>query len=172
MSVARCTPGDKSMPWLRAAADGGEGAAILELAQQMLLGEPSVEQQTQARALLAKAAQANNYYVQKHVIALMAAAPFPALHDPATARAVAERLATWGVEADPQMYEALAAAEAASGDYWKAGNNQWTAVKRAKELNWNTQLMDERLALYRKSHPWSGDLFAFSTPAAVGAAAH
>jgi TonB family protein len=165
LNVANCTPADKRMPWLRAAAEGGEGPALLALAQQLLVGEPSVEQQTQARALLEKAAQSNNYYVQKHVIALMAAAPFPALHDPATASAAAERLAAWGVEADPQMYEALAAAQAASGDFWKAGNNQWTAVKRAKELNWNTQLMDERLALYRKSHAWSGDLFAFA-PAA------
>jgi TPR repeat protein len=167
MSVANCTPVDKSMPWLRAAADGGDGPALLTLAQQLLVGEPAPEQQRQARELLERAAQANNYYVQKHVIALMAAAPFPALHDPATAKAAAERLATWGVEADPQMYEALAAAEAAGGDYWKAGNDQWTAIKRAKELNWNTQLMDERLTLYRKSRAWSGDLFAFAPAAAT-----
>ena len=168
--VASCASADKRMPWLKAAADAGEGPALLALARELLTGEPTAEQQTQARALLERAAQANDYYVEKHVIALMTAAALPGVHDPATARAVAERLAAWGVEADPQMYEALAAAEAANGDYWKAGNDQWTAVKRAKELNWNTQLPEERLALYRKSRAWSGDLFAFSPPAAANQA--
>jgi TPR repeat protein len=170
ISVASCNAQDKHLPWLQAAADGGDGPALLALAQQKLSREPSAEQQLQARLLLVKAAQTNNYYVQKHVIALLAAAPLPALHDPETASAAAAHLAAWGVEADPQMYEALAAAEAASGDYWKAGNNEWTAVKRAKELNWTTQLMEERLALYRKSRAWSGDLFAFAPPAAARAA--
>jgi TPR repeat protein len=171
LNVANCTPPEKRMPWLKAAANAGDGAALLALARQMLSGDPSADQQAQAHALLQQAAQANNYYVQKHVIALMAAAPLTGVHDPATAGAAAERLAAWGVEADPQMFEALAAAEAANGDYWKAGNNQWTAVKRGKELNWNTQLMEERLALYRKSRPWSGDLFALP-PTAAGETIH
>ena len=171
MTLGNCMPADKGMLWLKTAADAGDGAAQLELARQLLMGEPSAQDQTRARALLEQAAQANNYYVEKHLIALMAAAPLAGVHDPATARTVAERLVAWGVEADPQMYVALAAAEASSGDYWKAANTQWTAVKRAKELNWNTQAMEERLALYRKSHPWTGDLFA-PAPQASTAASH
>lgn len=172
VNVANCTLSDKRMPWLKAAADAGAGPALLALARQMLAAESSADQQAQARALLQQAAQSNNYYVQKHVIALMAAAPIPAVHDPATAKAAAERLSAWGVESDPQMYEALAAAAAANGDYWKAGNAQWTAVKRGKELNWNTQWMEERLALYRRSRPWSGDLLALPPQGAGTVATH
>jgi len=45
-------------------------------------------------------------------------------------------------------------------------------VKRGKELNWNTQWMEERLALYRRSRPWSGDLLALPPQGAGTVATH
>ncbi len=84
-------------------------------------------------------------------------------------------LGAMATQAQGQPKDAGAAvgwADAANADYWKAGNAQWTAVKRGKELNWNTQWMEERLALYRKSRAWNGDLFALPPQATGSAASH
>jgi TPR repeat protein len=158
---------DKSLPWLQAAAAAGDSSAQLALARTLLSSNPTAAQIAEARALLQQASSTDSFFVQKQVIALLAASPLDALRDPAAARAAAAKLMQSGVEADPQMYEAAAAADAASGDFWAAGNAQWTAVKRARELHWQTRLLEERLALYRKSRPWTGDLFAVESAAAA-----
>jgi TonB family protein len=167
LTLSNCIGENKSLPWLRAAAAAGDGSAQLALARTLLTGNPNAAQIAEARVLLQQAAESESYFVQKQVIALLAASPFDALRDPAPARAAAAKLMKSGVEADPQMYEAAAAADAASGDFWAAGNAQWTAVKRAREMHWNTKLMEERLALYRKSRPWTGELFAVEPAAAA-----
>jgi TonB family protein len=150
---------DKSLPWLQAAAAAGDGSAQLLLARTLLTGNPTAPQIAEARALLEQAAGTESFFVQKQLIALLAASPLEALRDPTTARAAAAKLMNSGVEADPQMYEAAAAAAAANGDFSAARNAQWTAVKRAREMQWNTRLIEERLALYRRSRPWTGELF-------------
>jgi len=165
MSLGGCGTQQKKDPWLHAAALAGDGAAQLALARDLIHGQPSAEQLAEARALLEQAAQSPDFYVQKHVAALMAASPLEALHDPTTAKVVAEKLLKTPVESDPQAYEAAAAAYAANRDFWEAAAKEQTAIKKAVLLKWNTALMQERYSLYHRSKTWTGDLFAL--PAAA-----
>jgi hypothetical protein len=171
MSLGGCQPETKKVPWLKAAAAGGEGAAQLSLALDLLKGQPSDEQLSQARSLLAQAAQSDDFYVRKHVVALLASSPIEAIHDRNTALAVADKLAKDPFEADPQKFEAIAAAHAANGDTWEAVSKQKMAIKKATALHWNTRLMVERLASYQQSRPWIGDLLALPPAAATAPAA-
>lgn len=167
MSLGSCGAERKKIPWLRAAARAGDGSAQLALATDLLGGgQPSAEQLAEARSLLEQAAQSQDWYVMKHVAALLGASPLEALRDPAAARMVADKLMKDPPDADPQMYEAAAAAYAAHKDFWLAGSKEQTAIKQAYRLKWNTQPMQERLALYHKSQPWTGDLFNSPAPAA------
>jgi TPR repeat protein len=161
MSIEGCGGSDrKKLPWLHAAASAGDGPAQVALALDLLSGQPSDEQVTEARQLLEQAARSDDTYALKHVAALLAASPLAALRDPATAKSVADRLAKSPIESDPQMYEAAALAYAASGDYSDARAKEQRAIKKALQLGWDTQQMQERFALYSRGKPWSGDLFA------------
>jgi TPR repeat protein len=145
--------------WLQYAAHGGDPAAQVTVARDLLHGAPDAVQLAEARTLLAGAASSSDFYVMKHLVALLAASPQDAVRDPATALAVARRLASGGIQSDPQMFEAVAAADAASGDYAGAAAQQQTAVAKAHALEWNTATMEQRLAAYRAGRPWHGDLF-------------
>lgn len=158
-SVGTCDVDRKKMPWLRAAASAGDGAAQLALALE-LLSQPTPDQVGAARALLEQAAQSDDVYAMRHVAALLAASPIAALRDPATARSVADRLMKSPSESDPQLYEAAALAYAASGNFWEARAKEQQAIRKAQQLQWDTQPLQERLALYGGSKPWNGDLFA------------
>lgn len=168
INSAECVPESKKMVWLRAAARAGDGAAELTLAQTLLEHEPTAEQIAEARSLLIQAAPSEDLYVMTHVAALLGASPLEAVRDPGTAKAVADRLKELrnAPEKDPQMYEAAAAAYAAHGDFRLASSQEERAIRKAAGLGWNTQPMEERLALYRKSQPWVGDLFAAVPPPA------
>jgi uncharacterized protein len=163
-NVSACHPQTNGAAWLRHAAAGGHPAAQLILAADLLSGSPTDAQVREARSLLQRAAAADGYYVRKHVVALLAASPIAALRDPATAQQVAGRLATGDIQSDPQMFEALAAADAANGDFAGAVAQQQIAIRKARDLAWNTRALEERLAAYRGGRVWQGDLFA--TPAA------
>jgi hypothetical protein len=54
----------------------------------------------------------------------------------------------------------LAAVYAVNGTFDGAVEQEEIAIRKATALGWNTRLMRERLAAYRASHPWRGDLFA------------
>ena len=145
--------------WLTRAAQGGVAAAQLTLARDLLSGAPGAAQVAQARALLESAAPSSDYYVMKHVVALLAASPQQALRDPATALGVARRLAGGEIQSDPQMFEAVAAADAANGDFAGAVAEQQTAIGKAHGLGWRTQDMEGRLEAYRAGRAWLGNLF-------------
>lgn len=157
-ATAECHPRADGGVWLRHAADGGSPAAQVTLAADLLAQGPA--QAAQARALLEKAARSNDYYVRKHVVALLAASPVEQARDPATALSIAKQLAAGDVQSDPQMFEAVAAAYASNGDYGSAVTAQRHAVQRAEALGWNTSAMRTRLTAYRDNKPWQGDLFA------------
>jgi TPR repeat protein len=160
-SVMACHPEISGAAWFRPAAASGNASAQLALATDLLGGTPGETQLREARALLERAAAAaDSYYVRKHVAALLAAAPFAALRDPATAQQLAGRLATGEVQSDPQMFEVLAAADAAGGDFAGAAAQQQIAIRKAHELGWNTRAMEQRLAAYRDGRAWQGELFA------------
>lgn len=155
-----CHPHADGAVWLRHAAAGGSAPAQLTLAGDLLEGNPGNEQIIQARALLAQAATADDYYVRKHVVALLAASSVPAVRDPALAGSLALKLAANGIPSDPQMYEVLAAARAANGEFREAAALQGQALSRALNLHWDTRAMADRLGSYRAGKPWNGDLFA------------
>jgi len=160
MSLESCDRQNKKLPWLRAAAASGDGAAQLALAIDLLKGQPSTAQVAQARSLLEQAAQSDNSYARKHVVALMASWPLDGIRDPVGAVVLAKKLIKDPIESDPQMFEAVAAAYAANGDFPGAAAKQEVAIKKASQLHWNTQLMQERLAHYHRSQSWVGDLFS------------
>jgi TPR repeat protein len=145
--------------WLKSAARAGAAPAEVMLAGDLLRGTPGAAQITEARAQLAAAAPSSDYYVMKHVAALLAASPVEAARDPATALGVARRLAAGEIQSDPQMFEAVAAADAANGDFAGAAAGQMTAIDKAKALGWELQDMQERLETYRAGRAWHGELF-------------
>ena len=159
---AACHPQADGAIWLRHAAAGGSAAAQLLEAQQLLAGQPSAAQIAQARELLTRAARADDYHVKKHIVVLLAASPYEAVRDAPAALTLAKQLAAGEIQSDPQMFEAVAAAYAASGDFRLAAGQQQVAIRKAQSLGWNTRAMSERLATYRASKPWRGELLALA----------
>lgn len=159
-AAAACHAHASGAAWLEHAAKGGDSAAQLLLATQLLSGSPTEVQVSEARGLLERAAATDDYYVRKHVAALLAASPLAAVRDPATARQVAGRLASGDIQSDPQMFEVLAAAAAAAGDFSGAVSQQETAVHKARDLKWDTRPMEQRLSAYRDHRAWQGGLLA------------
>ncbi|HVH84406.1 MAG TPA: energy transducer TonB [Steroidobacteraceae bacterium] len=159
-SVAACHPKTSGAAWLKHAAAGGDAGAQLQLAADLLSASPSDAQLNEARTLLEHAAAADSYYVRKHVVGLLAASPFVTLRDPATARQLALKLSAGPIQCDPQMFEALAAAAAAAGDFASAVSQQETAIRKARDLAWKTRAMEARLASYKGGKAWQGDVFA------------
>ena len=159
-SVAACHPQVTGAAWLRHAAAGGDPAAQVVLATDLLGASPTEAQVGEARKLLERAAGTESYYARKHVVALLAASPLAALRDPAAAQQVAARLSAGSLQSDPQMFEALAAAAAAGGDFAAAVSQQETAIRKARDLAWDTHAMEQRLAAYKSGKAWQGDLFA------------
>ncbi len=159
-AVAACHPQVTGTAWLKHAAEGGDAAAQLALAADLLQHNPTQAQVSEARVLLERAAGSDSYYVRKHVLVLLAASPVPGVRDPATARQLAGKLAQGDVQSDPQMFEALAAADAATGDFGDAVAQQQQAIGKARELSWNVRGMQERLAVYRAGKAWQGEVFA------------
>jgi TPR repeat protein len=162
---APCGASAKEQVWLQAAATSGDPSAQVALAEILAHGTPSSDEVSRARSLLEQAARSDRFYVRKHVVALMAASSIEGIRDPPTALIVAKELARGPIQSDPQLFEAVAAAYAANGKFSPAVSSQETAIDRAKALEWNTRRMEERLAAYRSSQPWFGDLF--SVPPAV-----
>ena len=146
--------------WSQQAADAVSAGAQLMLASDLLAATPSAAQAQQARALLQQAGAANSYYVRKHVAALLAASPIEAVRDPAAALSAARALLAGEIQSDPQMFEAVAAAYAANGDFPNAVAQQQLAIRKARSLGWNTRAMSERLGAYRGGKHWYGDLLA------------
>jgi TPR repeat protein len=168
-AAAACHPQANWQLWLQHAAEGGEPAAQADYAAELLRGTPTAEQVAQARAFLERAAASGDYYARKHAAALLAASPVAAVRDPARARSTAETLLHANqIQSDPQMFEVVAAAYAASHEYGNAVAAQHEAIQKALNLGWNTALMNERLAAYRHDAPWVGDLYAGAPGAAPG----
>ena len=157
-ATAACHPRADGSVWLRHAAAGGSSAAQLALAQSLLAGSPDEGQLERVGTLLKQAATSDSYYVRKHTAALLAAAPEAPVRDPATARRLALQLAAGPLQSDPEMFEVVAAAHAANGEFREAATQQAVAIDKAQRLGWNTHAMAERLASYRAQRPWNGEL--------------
>jgi hypothetical protein len=160
-AAAACHPQTNWQLWLRHAAEGGSAAAEADYAAELLRGTPTLEQVRQARTLLESAAASADYYGRKHAVALLAASPVEAVRDPQRARSAADTLIHANeIQSDPQLFEVVAAAYAASHEYGNAVDAQRKAMQKALNLGWDTAPMQERLASYRRDAPWVGDLYA------------
>jgi Gram-negative bacterial TonB protein C-terminal len=159
-ATAACHPRADGSVWLTHAAAAGSAGARLTLALDLIKGTPSEAQVRRAHELLAQAASAESYYVGKHVVALLASSPVAALRDPGAALGIAARLLAGEIQSDPEMFEAVAAAYAASGDFRNAVAQQQVALRKAQGLGWDTRATLQRLADYRSGRSWSGELLA------------
>ena len=65
------------------------------------------------------------------------------------------------VDFDPTALEIRAAAEPMLGAFEAALADQKTALEKAQKFQWDVASQQDRLASYRASKPWTGDLFAY-----------
>jgi hypothetical protein len=154
-----CTDYRRSDAWLGQAAGHRIGGAAVRLAERLLAMGPGPDELQRIHGLLGTAMRAEEPYALRHAIAL-AVDPRISPVDPAALSAASDRLVKFATGADPQDFEAVAAAGAATGDFAQAIKYQSKALARAHDLYWNTELMEGRLALYRDNKPFSGDLLA------------
>jgi hypothetical protein len=159
-ATAGCHPRADGGVWLTHAAAGGDAAAQVLVASELLRGTPTAAQVTQARAALVAAAASGSYYVRKHVVALLAASPLDEVRDAHTALTLAQQLQGGDIQSDPEMFAAVAAAYASAGDFHSAVAQQRLAQQKALTLGWDTHALSAQLAAYRADRPWRGDVFA------------
>ncbi len=159
-AAAACRKSADPRLWLEHAAQGGNAAARVRLAQLLLHGSPAAADVARARELLEQALAQDNYYALKHAVALLAASPVEGVRDAPAALRGAAHLLSGEIQSDPQLFEAVAAAYAANQRYDDAVAQQRVAVHKAQALGWSIAAMEERLASYRADRPWQGDLLA------------
>jgi TPR repeat protein len=155
-----CTGADKANVWLQHAANGQQASAQIALVDRMLAEADPATHRDEIVKRIHSAAQAEDVYSVKHATVLLAIPPREGLGDPAAALTAAKRLDGMDAEYDPQVSEAIAAAYAANGDFKAAAKHQERAIDAAEEYYWNDSAMRARLAAYKSSQAWTGDLLA------------
>jgi len=95
-----------------------------------------------------------------YLAALLAAAPYGEMRDPARALSLIEQVFA-GVDDDPTAFEIRAAAAANSGNFANAVMYEARALDRAKRLSWDVAPLRERWTSYQSGQPWYGDLLGF-----------
>ncbi len=150
----------KGLRWLQIAADAGQPDAQLALANYLLRRQPDSETLAKARSLLEKAAGSDSRDAKYQLAALLATAPDGELRDPKRAIDLINQVMQY-VDFDPTAFEIRAAAEAMLGDFEAALADQKTALEKANKFRWDVAAQQDRLASYRASTPWTGDLFAY-----------
>lgn len=158
LAESRRCGADRALPWLRAAAAGGQPAASVTLAERLLEGEPDAARVDAAKRWLLSVTGSRNAYAIKHAIAHLAASPRAELRDADAALQASKTLFMKNYSGDPQAHEAFAAARAATGDYRGAVTAQRRALAAAGKLHWNTTRMQERLIAYQDHRMWYGNL--------------
>ena len=159
-SQQACTGIDKSKPWLQQAAKSKLGSAHIAYAYELLQRADWATKRDEIQTLVKAAAQTSDAYSVKHAVALLAVPVREGMGDAKAALVAARKLDGMDAEYDPQVSEVIAAAYAANGDFAKAAQRQARAIETAKDLYWNTSAMQTRLASYKESKTWSGDLLA------------
>ena len=157
---AACHPLADGQVWLQHAAAGGNPAAQVDVAAELLRGSPSPGQVAEARALLLSAVARDDYFARLHAVALLAASPVSGVRDPQAALGGARLLLAGEIQSDPQMFEGVAAAYAANQRFGDAVSQQRAALGKAWALGWKLDAMERRLAAYRADSAWQGDLYA------------
>jgi hypothetical protein len=151
-----------AVPALRAApALAAEPRVALQRAVRRMRGADPAQGEA-VRALLRRATDSSEPALAALAAGLLATHPVTAYRDPVAALERALALASLN---DPDVLEAQAAAQAASGHFSEAVAAGEAALAAARRLHWNTARIEERLARYRAGEAWTGLLCDCSEPA-------
>jgi hypothetical protein len=154
LSPSACTKPASVQKLLHDQAWHGYSAAELLLAAELLeSNDPAATHDISV--LLHGAANSKDPFVQLWATGILATAPKAELRDPAFALASAQVLKE---TSDPDVLEALAAAEAASGQFDAALKTEDQALDRAARLHWNDAQLRARRAAYQAGQAWVGYL--------------
>jgi len=129
-------------------------------AAEMLLAGELLEAADPAKnhdisVLLHGAANSKDPFVQLWATGILATAPDAEIRDPAFALTNAQTLTD---TSDPDVLEALAAAQAANGQFDAAMKTEDEALERAAKLHWNDVQLRARRASYQANQAWVGYL--------------
>jgi TPR repeat protein len=158
VSSAPCMEPVKAQRWLDVAVRSAEPAAQVHRARQLLRGNPSADDQVEAKRLLVAAAHSDSVFAMRHAVGILATAPAENVRDLAIAASFRQKVKTKDYEEDPQTWETVAAVSAAGGEFAEAVRSQHKAIRLAETYRWNTGEMADRLAAYSANHAWIGDL--------------
>lgn len=152
----------EGLEMLARAGQSGNTTAQLLLAI-MSMAEGSAEGLARARLWLEPGARADAPQNKKYLAGLLASATPTEMRDGARAVTLVEPLLKRSASArDPDIWQIHAAAKAEVGAWREAIASQERAIGLAERFAWDTAGPQERLAAYRKSTPWHGDLFGLA----------
>lgn len=144
------------------AGQSGDATAQLLMAI-MSMAEGSAEGATRARQWLEPGARGDAAQNGKYLASLLATAPRTELRDGARAVTLIEPLLKRsGYARDPDVWQIHAAAKAEVGAFRAAIDSQERAIGLVERFGWDGTGPRERLAAYRKSTPWRGDLLGLA----------
>lgn len=145
----------------RAGQSGNDTAQLLMAILSM--AEGGAEGLVRARQWLEPGARAHTAQNEKYLASIMASAPQAELRDGARAVALIEPLLKRsGYARDPDVWQVHAAAKAELGAWRDAVDSQERAIGLVERFGWDGTGPRERLAAYRKSTPWRGDLLGLA----------
>jgi hypothetical protein len=147
---------------LARAGQSGNATAQLLMAI-MSIADGTAEGLSRARQWLEPGSRADVGQNNKYLASLLATAPQAELRDGARAVMLMEPLLKRSYFArDPDVWQIYAAAKAEVGAFRDAIEAQERAIGLAERFSWNVATPQERLAAYRKSTPWRGDLLGLA----------
>jgi len=129
----------------------GSAVALNEATRLLGLHDPSTYHDI--ATLLHGAANATDPFTQLWATGLLATAPVAEIRDPTFA--LQSALTLKNPEQDPDIAEALAAAQAANGQFDDAVRTETLALAQAKKRHWNNAQLRQRLAAYQSNTPWT-----------------
>jgi len=148
---------NKALIWLERAAQADQSNAQVTLAQLALRGTPDAEDLKRAKFWLERAAASGDHDGMLYLSALLAAAPVPEFRDPSRALTLLDKVKK-DLGGDPTEFEIRAAAQAESGAFDKAVDNERKAIELARKLRWDPSPLQARLDRYQAREAWYGNL--------------
>ena len=150
----------KGEAWLAKSAASGQATAQIALASWYLANRTDDAAIGEARRLLEAAIPSGNFDAKYRLAGLLASSRDPAHRDPARALTLLDEVRAL-YQFDPAMNEVKAAALATQGDFEGAVKSQKSALSRARQLRWDVQPLEARLADYEAKKPFVGSVLAW-----------
>jgi TPR repeat protein len=146
--------------WLERAANSGSSDAQMVLASYLLRADADAATRSQGFEWMQRAAGTQNYEAKFLFASLLVSWPDASRRDPGRALELLKD-AKISFDYDPAYFEIRAAALAAQGDFKAAKSAQENAVRRARNLKWETTRQQARLDAYSRGQPGEGELIPF-----------